>query len=80
MLHSRSRQFGEDTDLLPLTGTELQFLVYVDRSLVSMIKESKKMVDVIQFEVLSATIIRTEGKYAISHTSPLLEKIQRGTL
>jgi len=68
VLHSRSRQFGENTDLLPLTGTELQLLGCVDTNLVSMIKESEKMVDVIQFEVLSATFIRTEGKYAISQT------------
>jgi len=66
VLHSRSRNSGED--LLPLTGTELQFLGCVDGSPVSVIKKSEKMVDVIQFEVLSATFIRTEVKYAISQT------------
>ena len=42
-------------------GTELKSLLCLDRCLASMIKESERMVDVIHFELLSATSIRTGG-------------------
>jgi hypothetical protein len=53
---------------LHLPGAELEFLGCSDRSLVSIIKEFERMLDVTQSEVLSATFILTEEKYAISQT------------